>query len=423
MVKKPKGTRDIINNPYWAYFEDVFKSVCENYNYENIRTPIFENSELFHRSLGETTDIIAKETYDFKDRKGRLITLRPELTAGIVRSYIENKIYAKANQPHKFYAFGTAYRYERPQAGRFREFTQAGVEIFGSDNPMIDAEMISVAYNTLSFCGLENVVIHLNSLGNNETRTIYKDTLIKHLKKYEKELCADCKKRISTNPLRVLDCKTDMEHEALVNAPSIIDHLDDDELARYTAVKLYLTILDISYIEDPKLVRGLDYYTSIVFELKIDEPSLGNQNALGGGGRYDNLIESLEGSKTSACGFSYGVDRIIHVMETIDVDIPLNTDLDAYVIAIDDNSSSYALSIANALRMSGFRTDIATDHKNLTKALKSLKNINPSYIIMIGEEELRTGKVKIKENATGTEHSIDGNDLITWLDKNIKTKE
>lgn len=319
MITKPKGTYDIYgkNAKYYNYINGVFSSICEYYNYEYIRTPIFEESELFHRGVGETTDIVSKETYDFKDRGERNLTLRPEGTAGVVRSYIENKMYGEANQPIKLYYSGTMYRYERPQAGRYRELSQIGVEVLGSNSEIMDAEVISLAYRTLEEMGIDNITAKINTLGDNESRENYRNALINYLKPHLNELCEDCQKRFLTNPLRILDCKVDKDSEILKNAPSIMEYLNEESKTRFDKVLQYLDYLDIDYEIDSNIVRGLDYYNHTVFELVADLDGLGNASTLCGGGRYNNLITNLGGPDTPGIGFACGVDRLMFELQEL----------------------------------------------------------------------------------------------------------
>ena len=292
MITKPKGTYDVYGTSakYFNYINGVFSTVAEYYNYKYIRTPLFESSDLFHRTVGETSDIVSKETYDFCDRGDRNVTLRPEGTAGVVRSYIENKMYGDANQPIKLYYSGTMYRYERPQAGRYREFSQFGVEVLGSDSPMQDAEVISLAYRTLEELGIDDITVKINTLGDNESRNNYREALVKYLEPHINDLCPDCKERFKTNPLRILDCKADKDSDILKNAPSILEYLNEESNNRFKKVLEFLNHLDVDYEIDSSIVRGLDYYNHTVFELVTNMPELGNANTLGAGGRYNNLV-------------------------------------------------------------------------------------------------------------------------------------
>ena len=268
MITKPKGTSDIFGREakIWKYIEEIVDGVMEKYNYNYIRTPIFESTELFHRGIGDSTDIVTKETYDFKDRGDRSLTLRPEGTAGVVRSFIENKMYGNGDLPVKVYYNGTMYRYERPQLGRDRELTQFGFEMLGTDDPLSDAEVISVAINIYKMLGLKDLKVEINSLGDNESRNNYRKALLDYLKPHLNDLCDDCKERIEKNPLRILDCKIDGEKDILKDAPTTIDYLNEESKERFEKLKSYLDILEVPYIVNPKIVRGLDYYNHTVFK-------------------------------------------------------------------------------------------------------------------------------------------------------------
>ena len=296
MISKPKGTVDLTDKlaRTWKYVEEVIDSCMEKYNYNYIRTPIFESTELFHRGIGDSTDIVTKETYDFKDRGDRSITLRPEGTAGVVRSYIENKMYGTHNLPVKVYYNGTMYRYERPQKGRYRELSQYGVEVMGSSDPMMDAEVISLAYNINKMLGLTDTVVHINSLGDKESRDKYREALKTYFKPHLDDLCDDCKERFDKNPLRIIDCKVDSNKDYFKDAPKILDYLNDESKEHFDKVCEYLDLLEVKYEIDSKIVRGLDYYNHTVFELMTENNNL----ALGGGGRYDNLVSMLGGPET-----------------------------------------------------------------------------------------------------------------------------
>ena len=320
MITKPKGTYDLygLEGKRWLYISKVIDEVMSRYNYlmqvynyEYFRTPIFESTELFHRGVGETTDIVTKETYDFKDRGDRNMTLRPEGTAGVVRSYIENKMYGDATQPIKLYYNGTMYRYERPQSGRDRELTQFGVEVLGSEDPAIDAEVISLAVNTFKLLGLKGVKVNINSLGDTESRLNYRKALVDYFKPHIDCLCEDCKERLEKNPLRILDCKVDQDNEILKNAPVMLDYLNEESKNRFLDVQNYLDVLDIEYEVNPKVVRGLDYYSHTVFEVEATVKDFGANNVLAGGGRYDGLVSNLGGPETPGMGFACGFGRLV----------------------------------------------------------------------------------------------------------------
>ena len=310
MITKPKGCYDVTGEVAKKYQRicEVVSAYAKIYNYKYIRTPLFESTELFKRGVGDTTDIVQKETYDFTDRGGRCFTLRPEGTAGVVRNFIEDKLYGNQSSVVKEFYIGTMYRYERPGLGRNREFTQFGVECLGSDDEMMDAEVISFSYNILKELGLD-VTVKINNLGSVEDRENYKKALVEYLTPHINDLCEDCQNRIKTNPLRILDCKVDDQSEILKNAPSILDYHSKESNDRFNKILTYLDYLDIDYEVDNTLVRGLDYYDYMVYELKLND-SL----ALGGGGRYNHLVKNLGGPEVPAVGFACGIERIINEM-------------------------------------------------------------------------------------------------------------
>ena len=350
MITKQKGTTDIygIKGKKWLYINQVIEALCQKYNYEYMRTPIFEATELFHRGVGDTTDIVTKETYDFKDRGDRNITLRPEGTAGIVRSYIENKMYGDATQPVKVFYNGTMYRYERPQSGRMRELTQFGCEVLGCDDPYIDAEIISIPVQLFRLLGLKEVKVNINTLGDQESRDNYRNALIEYFRPHIDTLCEDCQSRFNKNPLRILDCKVDGDKDLLKNAPKITDYLNDSSRIRYNKVKEYLDLMEIPYNENPNIVRGLDYYNHTVFEIEASVEGFGAQNVLAGGGRYNTLVENLDGPHTPAIGFACGLDRLLLALESEDIEFTpesLKTYLDAILIRAGETENIVTPSI------------------------------------------------------------------------------
>ena len=363
MITKPKGCHDIYGKEAkkWQYVNKLIESIMEKYNYDYIRTPIFESSELFHRGMGETTDVVTKETYDFTDRGDRKMTLRPEGTAGVVRSYVENKLYGEPG-PVKLYYNGTMYRYERPQSGRDREFTQFGVEVLGSDDPMVDAEVISIPVVLLATLGLKGVKVKINSLGDKESRDSYREALIEYFKPHINELCEDCQDRLMKNPLRILDCKVDKDNEILKNAPKTLDYLNEESKERFDKVKSYLDELGIDYEVDSNLVRGLDYYNHTVFEIEASVEGFGSNNVLAGGGRYNGLVNLLGGPVTPCIGFACGIGRIVQALTLEDVKLPIKEDLEVYVMYVSDTEKKYASSLVQYLRGNGFRVD--TDYGN-----------------------------------------------------------
>ena len=424
MITKPKGCKDIYGRDakVWKYVSQVIDSVMERYNYGYIRTPIFESSELFHRGVGETSDIVTKETYDFTDRGDRNMTLRPEGTAGVVRSYIENKMYGDMN-PVKLYYNGTMYRYERPQAGRERELTQFGAEAIGSDDPMMDAEIISLAYNIFRMLGLKNITVHINSLGDKESRETYRDTLIRYFAPYINDFCDDCKMRISKNPLRILDCKVDSANDVFKNAPTTIDYLNEESKNRFEKVQEYLDILQVPYVVDPKIVRGLDYYNHTVFEFVIDVKELGGQNVIGAGGRYNGLCEQLDGPSTPGIGFAAGIDRILVAMEKQEVKANIKENIDLFLMYVNEEEKNYATYLSQELRLNGFIVDTEYTSRSLKAQFKQADRLNAKFIAVLNSEDLNNNEIKIKNNETKEEETISLDALIFYLDEKLGSEE
>ena len=420
MITKPKGTYDLIgvDARIHNYISDTIDRLMVNYNYDFIRTPIFEASELFHRSVGEGTDIVTKETYDFKDRGERMVTLRPEGTAGVVRSFIENKMYGNRNDTIKLYYNGTMYRYERPQSGRFREFTQFGVETFGSNDPMIDAEVISIGYNLIKELGIEDVVVSLNTLGDIETRKNYTKALKDYLKPHLHELCPDCQNRYETNPLRIIDCKYDNSIESgrkiLENVPRISKYLSEDSKKRFDKLKELLTIMDIDYEINESIVRGLDYYDENVWEY-ISSEGL----ALGGGGRYNHLIEDLDGPKTPAVGFAIGIERLIIEIKKFIKEESTNKNIDVYVMSVNEEEKMHALTLSQDLRLNGVLTEINSNNLSMKSQFKIADSLNAKFLVILNSEDLQKGIIKIKDNATKEEFELDEAEVVDWVLGNI----
>lgn len=421
MIQKPKGTYDVYGEygKKIKYIEELFTSLMEKYHYEYFRTPIFESSNLYHRGVGETTDIVTKETYDFKDRGDRDMTLRPEGTAGIVRSYIENKLYGNQSLVKAWY-YGPNFRYERPQSGRFREFYQFGVEVFGSDDPMIDAEVISIPVMLYQLLGLKGIKVNINSLGDKETRDNYHQALIEYFKPHIQELCSDCQERFLKNPLRILDCKVDSESKLLKNAPKIIDYLNEDSKKKFEELQKYLKALNIDYVVNPNLVRGLDYYTHTVFEVEANVEGFGSQNVLCGGGRYDNLVENLDGPKTCGVGFAMGMERLMRALEYENVHMHIHNQLDCYVIPIEECAKDYAFNLCMNLRLNGYTVDIDYNHRNLKNNFKQADKLNSQFVIIIGSEEKDTDIITVKDNHTKESYKLNKDEIIDFLDNNLE---
>ena len=414
MLAKPKGTYDVYGEygKKVKFIENYLGSFLETYNYEYVRTPIFESSELFHRNIGDTTDIVTKETYDFKDRGDRDLTLRPEGTAGVARMILENKLSLSTPLPLKYWYYGPNYRYERPQNGRFREFYQFGIEVYGSNDPAIDVEVIGLGYQLFTGLGLENVTVHLNTLGNKESREMYRKALVEYFKDKVSDLCEDCQERYQKNPLRILDCKVDADSDILKNAPKTIDYLDEESRVFFEKVKNYLEDLDINYVVDPKIVRGLDYYTHTIFEYQ-DSSSL----ALGGGGRYDNLLEDIGGTSSPAVGMAIGIERFISALEENEINIDLKDNLDCFIMYVNDEEKEQALTLLQELRLNGFKADTEYTGRSLKAQFKQGDRFNTKLFIIINSEDL--SMVTVKDNVTKEEIKVKLTELVSYLDMNI----
>ncbi|MBQ8902282.1 MAG: histidine--tRNA ligase [Bacilli bacterium] len=416
MITKPKGTTDITGNEsiLWEYVNSVVATMMNNYNYEFIRTPIFEASELYHRSVGETSDIVQKETYDFKDKGERNLTLRPEGTAGVVRSYLENKLYAEPDAK-KYYYNGTMYRYERPQTGRMREFTQFGVEVLGSNDPIVDAEVISLQYKILEALHINNLQVNINTLGDQESRNNYRDALVKYLEPHLDCLCEDCRERFKTNPLRILDCKVDADSEILKNAPKTIDYLNEESKKRFETVLKYLDLLEIDYEVNPKIVRGLDYYDHTVFEIVSLDNCETKASVLGGGGRYNKLIKELDGPESYGIGWACGMDRIINLLKEIDLYKDVKKQVECYVMYVSEEEKLHALEIVQDLRLNGIVTECDNLGKGLKGQFKQADRLNAKLLIILNSEDLSMGLVNVKDNATKEEEKVDISEVVDYV--------
>ena len=406
IIRKIKGTEDIMPKDVykWQFVEDIMRQQAESFGYKEVRTPVFEQTSLFSRGVGETTDIVQKETYDFTDRGGRSFTLRPEGTAGVVRNFIEDKLYGNQSSVVKEFYIGTMYRYERPGLGRNREFTQFGVECLGSDDEMMDAEVISFSYNILKELGLD-VTVKINNLGSVEDRENYKNALVEYLTPHINDLCEDCQNRIKTNPLRILDCKVDDQSEILKNAPSILDYHSKESNDRFNKILTYLDYLDIDYEVDNTLVRGLDYYDYMVYELKLND-SL----ALGGGGRYNHLVKNLGGPEVPAVGFACGIERIINEMN----DESFNN-IDVYVMCVNDEEKIKANIITQDLRLNNIICETNVMGKSLKAQFKEADNMNAKNLIILNSEDLSKGLITVKDNVTKEEVKVPEDEIIDYI--------
>lgn len=417
----PRGMQDILPEEaiIWQKIEEKAKELCHRYGYEEIRTPIFEYTEVFTRSVGETTDIVQKEMYTFVDKGGRSLTLRPEGTAAIVRSYVENKLYGSSIQPTKLYYIGPMFRYERPQSGRYRQFVQFGVEALGSDDPAIDAEVISLVMQFYKELGLENIQLVINSLGDPESRLKYREALISHFKPNIQEFCQDCQNRLEKNPLRILDCKVDRNHPLLKNAPSILEYLNEESKQLFQKVRQYLDALNIDYIVDANLVRGLDYYNHTTFEVMSTKEGFGAITTLCGGGRYNGLVEEFGGPKTPGVGFALSIERLIAALKAEKIDLQTNKTIDLYIVTQGDKAKDYSVQLLHQLRQSGITAERDYMDRKMKAQLKAADRLNARFAAIIGDAELENQKVILREMATGEQQEIDLASFISEFQKRL----
>ncbi|MBR3136647.1 MAG: histidine--tRNA ligase [Clostridia bacterium] len=413
----PKGTRDVTpgESYRWQYVEELIRRTTARYGFKEIRTPVIEHTELFLRSVGDTTDVVQKEMYTFNDKGGRSITLKPEGTAGTVRMFVEHGLFAEAMPLKVYYLNCPVFRYERPQAGRLREHHQFGVECFGAPEPSADAEVISMAWDIFTAMGARDLTVKLNSIGCPKCRDRYQAALKAYLSEHRDELCEDCQVRLEKNPLRVLDCKVDDCKKINAGAPHTLDYVCDECRAHMDRLRGYLDAVNIPYEMDPMLVRGLDYYTRTVFE--IVSGAAGAQGTLCGGGRYDGLVKQIGGPEVAAVGFGLGIERLLLYLDQLGVEIPKPEPVDVLVFGMGDAERQKAFELVNGLRKLGFSTD--TDHvgRSVKANFKYAGKTEAKYVLVIGENELKTGKGNIKEMATGEqiEVSLTANDIADMI--------
>ena len=409
MINIPRGTQDILpgETKKWQFIESRLEELMKLYNYQEIRTPIFESTDLFARGVGDSTDVVQKEMYNFKDKGDRDLTLRPEGTAAVVRSYIEKKMQGQANQPVKLYYVGPMFRYERKQKGRYRQFTQFGVEAIGSEDPSIDAEVLAMVVHIYESFGLKNLKLVINSIGDIDSRQEYNQALVKHFEPVIDDFCQDCQSRLHTNPMRILDCKVDRDKEAVKTAPRITDYLNDESQAYYNQVKAHLDDLNIRYEEDPNLVRGLDYYTHTAFELMIDDPDYdGAITTLCGGGRYNGLLQLLDGPDQTGIGFALSIERLLMALEQEGIELVDEEPLDLFVVTMGDDADRYAVRLLNDLRKQGISVDKDYLNRKIKAQMKQADRLNARYTVVIGDQELEQQRIAIKDMQSGESEEI-----------------
>ncbi len=414
-TNRVKGTYDVLPNEshQWIMLEQKIRDILSLYHMREIRTPMMEYSNVFHRE-SEGSDMVTKETYDFVDRSNRALTLRPEGTAGVIRAYVENKLYT-SQELEKVYYIGPNFRYERPQKGRYRQFYQFGVEAIGTVDPALDAEIVILAYDFITRLGLKGVKVRVNTLGNEVSRTAYQKALVSHFTPYKDELCSDCKVRIDKNPLRILDCKIDHKHQAVINAPTPLDLLDDLSKEYFDDVISYLDAAGISYEIAPKLVRGLDYYSHTVFEIEADIEGFGAQNVLGGGGRYQNLVKELGGPDLGGIGFAFGMERLLMAIEASHVNFSKDLELDCFVITMSKDLRKIATKLLYDLRSQNYVADMNYTDKSFKGQFKQALRLEAKYIVILGEDEYQRGVASIKNTKTEIQEEVKLEDIVKYL--------
>jgi histidyl-tRNA synthetase len=419
--KIPRGTQDILPGKveFWQFVEEKARDLCRRYNYKEIRTPMFEQTELFMRGVGDTTDIVQKEMYTFEDRGGRSLTLRPEGTASTVRSYVENKLFGNPIQPTKLYYIGPMFRYERPQSGRMRQFVQFGVEALGSADPTIDAEVIALAMEFYRELGLKNLKLVINSLGDTDSRNAHRKALVNHFEPRINEFCSDCQARLAKNPLRILDCKKDRDHELMGSAPAILDYLNEESTIYFDKVKKLLSDMSIDFVVDPNLVRGLDYYNNTAFEIMIDGDGFGSITTLSGGGRYNGLVQDIGGPETPGIGFALSIERLLMALEVQNISLPITENLDCYVIGIGEEAKLAAANISFKLRQAGLSCDQDFLDKKMKAQMKAADRFQATFVVIIGESELEKSTAIVKEMATGEQEEIQLVELTNYLQQKL----
>ena len=407
--QRPKGTADLLPGEIekWQFIEETARLLFSDYQYQEIRTPMFEHIEVITRSVGDTSDIVTKEMYDFYDKGNRHITLRPEGTAPVVRSFVENKLFGpEYTKPYKVYYTGPMFRYERPQKGRLRQFHQIGVEAFGSENPATDVETMMMALAYFEQLGMSEFHLVINSLGDPETRQNYRQALIDYLTPLKDELSEDSQRRLNENPLRVLDSKDKRDKQFVADAPSILDYLSEPAKKHFDEVVAMLDALEVPYQIDSNMVRGLDYYTHTIFEIMSDAKGLGAQNTLCAGGRYNQLVAELGGPETPGFGFAIGMERVLLVLEAEGVELPTSHQLDAYVVNLGEAVNLEALKVVQKIRQSGFSADRDVLNRKAKGQFKTADRLNATLVLTLGESELESGMINVKAMATRKEIQV-----------------
>lgn len=415
LTTKPRGTNDFLPGEVekWQYLEGLIRELFANYHYKEIRTPIFEHTELFLRSVGETSDIVSKEMYSFEDKGLRHVTLRPEGTAGTVRAFVENKLFAQS-LPVKLYYIGPMFRYDQPQAGRYRQFHQFGCEVLGSADPMVDAEVISFAVDLFTKLGLESLSVLINTVGCDKCRPRYHEALKEYFSQYKDQLCPTCLERLDKNPLRILDCKEESCKAVASGAPTTLDYACDDCKAHFEKVCSYLESVGIKYDVDTTLVRGLDYYTQTAFEVIMNKVG-SQQNAICGGGRYNKLVSQVGGDDIPGMGFAAGMERVLLTVEEEGIELPVKQDIDVYVAPLGDAAKDVCFKLTHDLRANGLITETDYLSKSMKAQMKAADKAHARYTVIIGDDELANGQAVVRNMQTSSQETISLEEVINYV--------
>lgn len=410
LINRPRGTNDILPGDVekWQFVEETAREVSRRFNVKEIRTPMFEHTELFQRGVGDTTDIVQKEMYTFEDRGERSLTLRPEGTAAVTRAYTENKLYAQP-APQKLFYIGPMFRYERPQSGRYRQFHQFGVEVLGVNDPAVDAEVIALAMTFLHEIGLQDLSLEINSVGSPDSRTHYRDILREHLTPVKEQLCKDCQTRFDKNPMRILDCKVDTCKGLTQDAPHMLDHLVEADQAHFQALCDYLDSFGIEYKVNPRMVRGLDYYTQTAFEITE------SGSTIGGGGRYNGLVEQVGGPESPGIGFGFGIERCLIAMNTQQVTPDIPTGLDVFLVSLGEAAQKATSALLQEFRISGLVADKDYLGKSMKAQMKAADRQQARRVVILGDDELAQGVANVKDMATGEQSQVKISELTSQL--------
>ncbi|HOR85276.1 MAG TPA: histidine--tRNA ligase [Bacillota bacterium] len=421
LTQAPKGTKDILPSEVykWHYVENIIREICALHGYREIRTPIFEHTELFERGVGETTDVVQKEMYTFMDKGERSITLKPEGTSPTVRAFVEHSIFNEP-QPTKAYYLIPCFRYEKPQSGRLREHHQFGVEALGTSDPSVDAEIINIAMMLYGRLGVEDLEIRINSVGCPKCRAEYNKKLKEYLSKRLDNLCETCRERYEKNPMRIIDCKEEKCKQQLSDIPYMLDNTCNECREHFEGLKNSLEALGLAYVVDPRIVRGLDYYTKTAFEIVSND--IGAQGTVCGGGRYDGLVKECGGPDTPGIGFGLGLERLLLVVGNRGIDIPVPVYMDVYIANIGDKGSKEALRQINKLRKEGIKAEKDYMGRSLRSQMKYANKINAGYVVVLGDEEIKSGRIKVKDMGTGNEEEINLEDLADYIKGRMKDK-